>query len=98
MWIEFDHHWGILLGNLDAFAKNKLDIGCTSVVQHSIELIDGTIPHKETLRRLNPEKQLQADEQVADLLHLGVIEPSRSPWGSGIVMAKKGPKYPSHVY
>ena len=86
---EFDQLRGIMLGNLDAFARDKLDIGCTNVVQHSIELLDGTIPHKETLRRLNPEKQRQADEQVADLLHLGVIEPSRFPWGSGIVMAKK---------
>ncbi len=80
---------GFILGNLNAFAKEKLDIGCTSIVEHSIELVEGAEPHKEVLRRLNSEKQPQTDEQVADLLHLGVIEPARSPWGSGIVMAKK---------
>ena len=86
---EFDKLRGIILGNPNAFAKDKLDIGCTNIVEHSIELVEGAEPHKEVLRRLNPEKQRQADEQVADLLHLGVIEPARSPWGSGIVMAKK---------
>ena len=86
---EFDQLRGIILGNLNAFVKDKLDIGCTNIVEHSIELVEGAEPRKEVLRRLNPEKQRQADEQVADLLHLGVIEPARSPWGSGIVMAKK---------
>ena len=48
---------------------------------------------KKWPRRLNPKKQREADEQVADLLHLGVIEPTRSPWGSGVVMTKnRGPK------
>ena len=86
---ELDQLRGIILGNLNAFAKDKLDIGCTNIVEHSIELVEGAEPHKEVLRRLNPEKQRQTDEQVADLLHLGVTEPARSPWGSGIVMAKK---------
>ncbi len=86
---EFDQLRGIILGNLNNFAKDKLVIGCTNIVEHSIEIVDRAEPHKEVLRRLNPEKQRQADEQVADLLHLGVIEPARSPWGSGIVMAKK---------
>ncbi len=58
-------------------------------MEHSIELVEGAEPHKEVLRRLNPEKQRRADEQKADLLHQPVIEPARSPWGSGIVVAKK---------
>ncbi len=74
---------------MDAFAKDKYDIGCTTHLQHEIELVKGAKPHKEPLRRLNPEEQRQADEQVAALLKLGVIEPENSPWGSGIVMAKK---------
>ncbi len=68
---EFDQLRGIILGNLFALAKDKLDIGCTNIVEHSIELVEGAEPHKEVLRRVNPEKQRQADEHVADLLHLG---------------------------
>ncbi len=59
---EFDQLRGIMLGNLNAFAKDKLDIGCTNIVEHSIEIVEGAEPHKEVLRRLNPEKQRQADE------------------------------------
>ena len=86
---ELDILRGIIYNSLEAFAENKYYIGCTTILQHEIELLEGAKPHKEPLRRLNPEKQRQADEQVAALLKLGVIEPANSPWGSGIVMAKK---------
>ncbi len=80
---------GIIVHNLLAFASDKCDLGCTHLIEHKIDLVEGAKPHKETLRRLNPEKQRQADEQVQALLELGVIEPAQSPWASGIVMAKK---------
>ncbi len=80
---------GIIVHNLLAFASDKYVLGCTHLIEHKIDLVEGAKPHKETLRRLNPEKQRQADEQVQALLELGVIEPEQSPWASGIVMAKK---------
>ena len=40
------------------------------------------------MRRLNPEKQRQAQEHVQALLELGVVQPVQSPRSSGIVMAK----------
>ncbi len=80
---------GLILANNEAFARNKYDIGCTTILQHTIDLIEESKAHKEPLRRLNPAKQQAADEQVAALLELGVTEPSHSPWASGIVMVKK---------
>ncbi len=47
---EFDQLRGIILGNLNAFAKDKLDIGCMNIVEHSIELVEGAEPHKEIQR------------------------------------------------
>ncbi len=38
---EIDQLRGIIRGNLNAFAKDKLDIGCTNIVEHSIKLVEG---------------------------------------------------------
>ena len=35
------------------------------MIQHSIDLVEGSKAHKEPLQRLNPAKQQAADEQVA---------------------------------
>ncbi len=59
---EMDALRGIVVSNLSVFAKDKYDLGCTQLIEHKIDLVQGAKPHKETLRRLNPEKQRQADE------------------------------------
>ena len=73
----------------DIFCKNKTDIGFTTFQEHDIELVEGAEPHKEAFRRLNPEKRASADQQVEDLLKLGMISPSDSPFASGVVMVRK---------
>ncbi len=75
--------------HVHAFQKDKRDIGLTNLIEHEIQLLPGPQPYKETLRRLNPEKQRQAAEQVEDLINQGVVVPSKSPWAAGIVMANK---------
>ena len=46
-------------------------------------------PHKDTLRRLTPEKRQQADETIKELIEGGNIIESNSPWGAAIVLVKK---------
>ena len=38
---------------------------------------------------MTPLKTEKANEEVRELVRLGLIEPSYSPWACGIVMAKK---------
>ena len=38
---------------------------------------------------MSPEKAEHANQEVRNLLALGMIQPSLSPWASGIVMVKK---------
>ena len=38
---------------------------------------------------MSPEKAERANQEVRNLLALGMIQPSLSPWASGIVMVKK---------
>ena len=71
------------------FRKSKGDLGKCTVMEHKIDLQPGSVPWKEGPRRMTPLKTEKANEEVRELIHLGLIEPSDSPWACGIVMAKK---------
>ena len=78
----------------DIFMKNKADIGYTHLEQHDIEIEEGAEPPRETYRRFPAPKRDSADEQVRALLEDGLIDPSRSPYSSGVVLVKKNPTRP----
>ncbi|KAI2645187.1 Retrovirus-related Pol polyprotein from transposon 17.6 [Labeo rohita] len=62
--------------------------GQTNVIQHDIRTPPGVIVRQRPYRV--PEARRQAiEEEVQEMLKLGVIEPSRSPWSSPIVMVPK---------
>ena len=69
--------------------KHKADIGRCKIAKHRIELEPEAIPHREGARRMSPDKAAKANQEVQNLLALGLIQPSYSPWASGIVMVKK---------
>ena len=73
----------------DLFMKRKADIGRCTIAKHTIEVEPGAVPHREGARRMSPEKAERANQEVRSLLALGMIQPSLSPWASGIVMVKK---------
>ena len=59
--------------------KNKSDIGRCKIAKHRIELEPEAIPHKEGARRMPPYKAAKANQEVQNLLALGLIQPSNSP-------------------
>ncbi|KAL1259069.1 hypothetical protein QQF64_009646 [Cirrhinus molitorella] len=62
--------------------------GQTTVLQHDIRTPPGVIVRQRSYRV--PEARRQAiEDEVQQMLKLGVIEPSRSPWSSPIVMVPK---------
>ncbi|KAL0192088.1 hypothetical protein M9458_010384, partial [Cirrhinus mrigala] len=62
--------------------------GQTNVIQHDIRMPPGVIVRQRPYRV--PEARRQAiEEEVQEMLMLGVIEPSCSPWSSHIVMVPK---------
>ena len=73
----------------DLFMKHKADIGRCTIAKHTVEVEPGAVPHREGARRMSPEKAERANQEVRNLLALGMIQPSLSPWASGIVMVKK---------
>ena len=52
-------------------------------------LEEGTVPHREGGRRMTPHKSDACRAEIEMLLEYDMIEPSKSPWACGVVMAKK---------
>ncbi|KAL0148983.1 hypothetical protein M9458_055787 [Cirrhinus mrigala] len=62
--------------------------GQTNVIQHDIRTPPGVIIRQRPYRVLESRRQA-IEEEIQEMLKLGVIEPSRSPWSSPIVMVPK---------
>ena len=69
-------------------------VGQTTLVEHSIPIEEGTRPIRQPPHRLGPEKEAEAERQVAELLEKGLIEPAGGAWSSSVVLVrKKGGKW-----
>ena len=80
----------VLDRNADVFSKHKADIGCSYFVEHEIELEEGAVPHREgARRRITPHKSEACRAEIEMLLEYDMIEPSKTAWACGVVMAKK---------
>jgi hypothetical protein len=73
----------------DVFTEHKTDLGGTTMLEHVIELYPDAEPFREKVRRTTPEKNKACDEIVDEVLRMGIIEPSCSPFASGVVLVKK---------
>ena len=72
----------------DIFAKSRLDLGRTNLVEHHIDTGDAA-PVRHRPRRL-PQVQLEEmEKQVRELADAKIIEPSTSNWGSNVILVKK---------
>ena len=79
----------VLERNEEDFSRHKADIGCCIFVQHEMELEENAVPHREGARRMTPRKSEACRKEIETLLEYDMIEPSKSPWACGVVMAKK---------
>ena len=79
----------VLERNEEVFSRHKADIGCCNFVEHEIELEENAVPHREGARRMTPHKSDACRKEIETLLEYDMIEPSKSPWACGVVMAKK---------
>ena len=67
---------------------NDLDLGRAKMVKHYIKLTD-PIPFKERYRRIPPQLYNEVREHLQEMLRLGAIRKSCSPWASAIVLVRK---------
>ena len=86
---ELDSLRAVLSRNADVFSEHKADIGCCTFVEHEIEIEEGSVPHREGARRMTPNNSEACRKEIEMLMEYDMIEPSKSPWACGVVMAKK---------
>lgn len=76
--------------------KNLLDqkfqemgdgLGFTKLVEH--EIVTDSEPIKQRYYPVSPIKQKLIDEELDTMLRLGVVEPSKSPWSSPVLLVPK---------
>ena len=72
----------------DVFSRSEQDLGCSTLLEHEIPLLDD-IPVRQRYRRLPPSQYEQVKAHIQLLLEGGVIRPSTSPYASPIVLVHK---------
>ena len=78
----------MLKRNAKVFSKDDMDMGRTNLVKHHIKLTD-PVPFKEAYRRIPPQMYDGVKTHLQEMLDLGAIRPSNSPWASAIVLVRK---------
>ena len=74
---------------VDIFASEAEPFGHTTREKITIKLKEGTKPFKSRVRPLNPQMKKALKDQVDKWMAEGIIRPSRSPWGSPVVLVLK---------
>ena len=72
----------------DLFALTLNELGKTSLVQHDIKLDDKT-PFKERYERIPPHQYEEVRKHSQEMLDIGAIQWSTSPWTSPVVLVHK---------
>ena len=70
------------------FSKDDMDLGRTNLVKHKIVLTDPE-PFKEKFRSIPPQLYSEVRNHLNEMLKLGAIRKSCSPWASAIVLVRK---------
>lgn len=63
-------------------------LGCTTLVEHQIELTESE-PFKQRNFSMSPYMQKHLNAQIDEMLRLGVITTSKSPYSSNVILVKK---------
>ena len=70
------------------FALESLDMGHTSLVKHKIKLNNNT-PFKERYRQISPNLFEEVKNHLKEMIQVGAIRCSNSPWASAVVLVRK---------
>ena len=86
--VELEKLKEVLAESTDVFALDDSELGCTSLVQHSIDTGD-QLPVKQQPYRTPVVYREKIEKMVSDMQEQGVVKPSNSPWASPIVLVPK---------
>ncbi len=78
----------LLENHIQGISTSKDDIGQTNIIEHEINVKDNR-PVRQGIRPLNPIQRKFVANEVDRLCKLGLVQPSKSPWSSPLVIVKK---------
>ena len=89
-WSEEQQHAArkLLCDYSETFSKNDLDLGKCNILKHNIQLTDQQ-PFKERYRRIPPHLFEEVKQHLQEMLEVGAIRRSFSPWASAVVLVRK---------
>ena len=89
-WTEEQHSrvWTVIEKYSFLFAVNTLDLGQTDLVKHHIQL-DNYTPIENRYRRIPPHQYEEVRKHLKEMLDIGAIRHSNSPWASPVVLVRK---------
>ena len=70
------------------FALESLDMGHTSMAKHKIRL-DNYTPFKKRYHRIPPNLFDEVKKHLKEMIEVGAIQKSSSPWASAVVLVRK---------
>ena len=70
------------------FAMDSMDLGKTDLIKHHIKLTDYT-PIKVQYHRIPPHQYDEVCKHLKEMLEIGAIRRSNSPWESPVVLVRK---------
>ena len=74
---------------LDVFPENLPGLPPKREIEFAIDLLPGTEPVSKAPYRMAPTELKELKVQLQELLDMGFIRPSYSPWGAPVLFVKK---------
>ena len=78
----------LLVDSADVFSKNDLDLGKCNILKHNIKITEPQ-PFKERYRRIPPHLYEEVKTHLQEMVEVGAIRRSFSPWASTVVLVRK---------
>ena len=78
----------LLIDSADVFSKDDLDLEKCNILKHDIK-ITGPQPFKERYRRIPPHLYEEVKTHLQEMVEVGAIRRSFSPWVSAVVLVRK---------
>ena len=78
----------LIIKHHNIFAVEDNELGQTDLVKHKIRL-DNYVPFKERYCRIPPHQYKEVKKHLGEMLEIGAIRRSESPWASAVVLVRK---------
>ncbi len=86
----------LLTKHKDVFSQDDTDLGHCDRIKHRIDLLN-EVPFKQKHRRIPPHMIDEVRQHLEQLLASDVIQKSKSPWCSNVVLVRKKERETSNV-